>query len=126
MNESKIVIIELSLEERIKNIAQEYVYDPLKNGLSKKNLNSLLQSSLFKIRRRLGLMLYNDISLKIKKILIDSHKSSHGEWIEDLLVNYYDPMYDYQLDLKKDRCLLKSNKTEVINFLIQVEKNQSL
>lgn len=126
MNESKIVIIELSLEERIKNIAQEYVFEPLKNGLSKKNLNSLLQSSLFKIRRRLGLMLYNDISLKIKKILIDSHKSSHGEWIKDLLVNYYDPMYDYQLDLKKDRCLLKSNKTEVINFLIQVEKNQSL
>jgi len=126
MKESKIIVIDLTLEERIINIAKEYVYDPLKNGLSKKNLNELLQSSLLKIRKRLGLMLYNEISIKIKNILINSCKISHEEWIKELLVNYYDPMYDYQLETKKDRCLLKSNKSEVINFLIQIEADQSL
>ena len=126
MKESKIIVIELSLEERIKNIAKEYVYDPLKNGLSKKNLNKLLQSSLLKIRKRLGLMLYNQISIKIQNILINSYEISHEEWIKELLVNYYDPMYDYQLETKKDRCILKSNKSEVIKFLIQIEANQSL
>ena len=126
MQESKIIIIDLPLEERIINIANEYVHNPLNNGLSKKNLNKLLQSSLLKIRKRLGLMLYNEISIKIQNILIDSCKISHEEWIKELLVNYYDPMYDYQLETKKDRCLLKSNKSEVINFLIQIEANQSL
>ena len=125
MNESKIIIIDLTLEERIINIAKEYVHDPLKNGLSKKNLNKLLQSSLFKIRKRLGLMLYNEISIKIQKNLIDSCENTHEDWIKELLVNYYDPMYDYQLEMKKDRCLLKSNKSEVINFLSQIEANQS-
>jgi len=126
MKESKIIVIDLTLEERIINITKEYVYDPLENGLSKKNLNELLQSSLFKIRKRLGLMLYNEISIKIQNILINSCEISHEEWIKELLVNYYDPMYDYQLETKKDRCLLKSNKSEVINFLIQIEANQSL
>ena len=126
MKESKIIVIDLTLEERIINITKEYVYDPLENGLSKKNLNELLQSSLFKIRKRLGLMRYNEISTKIQNILIDLCEISHEEWIKELLVNYYDPMYDYQLETKKDRCLLKSNKSEVINFLIQIEANQSL
>ena len=126
MKESKIIIIDLSLEERILNIAKEYVYDPLNNGLSKKNLNELLQSSLLKIRKRLGLMLYNEISIKIKNILINSCDIPHEEWIKELLVNYYDPMYDYQLETKKNRCLFKSNKYEVIDFLIQIEANQSL
>ena len=126
MKVSKIIIIELALEERITNIAKEYVYNPLKNGTSKEKLNKLLQSSLFKIHKRLGLKLYNEISMKIKNILIDLYEMPHEEWIKELLVNYYDPMYDYQLETKKDRCLLKSNKSKVIKFLVQIEANQSL
>ena len=126
MKKSKIIIIELTLEERIINIAKEYVYNPLKEGISKEKLNELLQSSLFKIHKRLGLKLYNEISIKIQNILIDLYKSPHEEWIKELLVNYYDPMYDYQLEAKKDRCLLRSNKSEVIKFLNQIEANQSL
>ena len=126
MKESKIIIIELPLNERIINIAKEYVYNPLKNGISKEKLNKSLQSSLLKIYKRLGLKLYDEISMKIQNILIDLHKIPHEEWIKELLVNYYDPMYDYQLEIKKDRCLLKSNKSEVIKFLSQIEANQSL
>jgi len=126
MKKSKIIIIELSIEERIINIAKEYVYNPLKNGLSKEKLNTLLQSSLLKIHKRLGLKLYNEISMKIQNILINLYKIPHEEWIKELLVHYYDPMYDYQLETKKDRCLLKTNKSEVIKFLAQIETNQSL
>jgi len=35
-------------------------------------------------------------------------------------------MYDYQLEAKKNRCLLRGNKPEIIKFLEQVEANQSL
>tara|TARA_Y100000994_G_scaffold32670_1_gene23081 strand:- start:2912 stop:3982 length:1071 start_codon:yes stop_codon:yes gene_type:complete len=126
MEETKIVIIELDIEERILNIANEYVYTPLENGLSKNKLNKILQSSLLKIHKRLGLKLYNEISMKIQSILINLNKIPHEEWIKDLLVNYYDPMYDYQLEAKKNRCILKGNKSKVINYLNQIETNQSL
>ena len=101
MQKAKIVIVELDIEKRISNIAKEYVYRPLSNGISKNKLNKILQSSLFNIRKRLGLKLYDEISIKIQSILIDLNKRSHEEWIKDLLVNYYDPMYDYQLESKK-------------------------
>ena len=126
MKEAKIVIIELDIDERISNIAKEYVYKPLENKISKKNLNKLLQSSLLKISKRLGLKLYNEISIKIHSILIDLKKIPHEEWIKDLLVNYYDPMYDYQLESKKNRCILKADKSRVISYLNQIEINQSL
>ena len=68
----------------------------------------------------------NEISIKIKSILINQDKSSHEQWIKDLLVNYYDPMYDYQLKAKKHRCILNGNKSKVINYLNQIQTNQSL
>ena len=126
MKESKLVVIELDIEERIMNIAKEYVYNLLDDGLTKENLNKLLQASLFKIHKRLGLKVYNEISTKIQNILINSSKIPHEEWIKELLVKYYDPMYDYQLEAKKNRCLLRGNKPEIIKFLEQVEANQSL
>lgn len=126
MEKAKIVIIELDIEERISNIAKEYVYRPLENGLAKNKLNEILLSSLYKIHKRLGLKLYNEISIKIQSILIDQNKSSHEEWIKDLLVNYYDPMYDYQLEAKKNRCILNGNKSKVINYLNEIDTNQSL
>tara|TARA_Y100000996_G_scaffold98481_1_gene70833 strand:- start:1369 stop:2442 length:1074 start_codon:yes stop_codon:yes gene_type:complete len=126
MERAKIVIIELDIEERISNIAKEYVYRPLENGLAKNKLNEILLSSLYKIHKRLGLKLYNQISMKIQSILINQNKSSHEEWIKDLLVNYYDPMYDYQLEAKKNRCMLNGSKSKVINYLNEIETNQSL
>ena len=126
MEKTKIVIIELDIEERISNIAMEYVYKPLENGLSKNKLNEILLSSLYKIQKRLGLKLYNKIGMKIQSILIDQDKSSHEEWIKELLVNYYDPMYDYQLEAKKERCILNGSKSKVINYLNKIETNQSL
>tara|TARA_Y100001935_G_scaffold67699_1_gene56768 strand:+ start:2965 stop:4035 length:1071 start_codon:yes stop_codon:yes gene_type:complete len=126
MEKTKIVIIELDIEQRILNIAKEYVYKPLENGISKNKLNEMLQSSLFKIHKRLGLKLYNEISMKIQSILINLNEGSHEEWIKDLLVNYYDPMYDYQLEAKKNRCILNGNKSKVINYLNEIDTNQSL
>ena len=126
MEKSKIVIIELDIEERISNIANEYIYRPLSNGTSKNKLNKILQSSLFNIRKRLGLKLYDEISIKIQSILINLNERSHEEWIKDLLVNYYDPMYDYQLESKKNRCILNGSRSKVKSYLNQIETNQSL
>ena len=126
MEKSKIVIINLDLSLIHISEPTRLVHRPLENGLSKNKLNEILQSSLYRIQKRLGLKLYNEISMKIQSILIDQDKSFHEEWIKDLLVNYYDPMYDYQLEAKKDRCIFNGSKSKVINYLNEIETNQSL
>ena len=42
---------------------------------------------------------------------------SHRSWIESLLRNYYDPMYDYQLRSKQRHIVFRGNFTEVLEFL---------
>ena len=39
------------------------------------------------------------------------------EWIEKLIVSYYDKMYDYQLNKKIDRCIFKGNRLECLEYL---------
>jgi len=126
MQKTPIIIINISLEERINNIVHEYVNKPLNNGVSQKDLNESLQLSLLKIKKRLGLMLYKEIGDSIHDNLINNSNSSHENWVEKLLSNYYDPMYDYQLKSKENRCLLKSEKSGIIKFLTQTESSQSL
>ena len=41
----------------------------------------------------------------------------HLEWIEDLLVNYFDPMYQHQRKQKSDRIQYAGNASEIIDFL---------
>ena len=126
MQLSKIVIIDIPLDQRVENIFEEYVHRPINDGISKSELSNSLQQSLFNIRKRLGPILYS----QIKKEIDDSFKGNHlkmcEEWISSLLINYYDPMYDYQLIKKMDRCILKDTKLNVISFLNQIENNQRL
>ena len=124
MKSSDIIIIELPMEERIANIKNEYVTKPLENGISKIELNGLFQSSLYNIRKRLGLLLFDEISTMITNALIGLEEVSNEDWIKKLLDNYYDPMYDYQLQSKIDRCIFKGYKTEVVEFMKELEEKQ--
>lgn len=41
----------------------------------------------------------------------------HHAWIEQLLLWYYDPMYDYQLSKKQDRIVMQGDRDAVREFL---------
>jgi tRNA 2-selenouridine synthase len=43
--------------------------------------------------------------------------------VEELLVNYYDPMYDYQIKKKISRVVFKGNSAEVLAYLSQSSKD---
>ena len=45
-------------------------------------------------------------------------KEIHFEWIKQLLVNYYDKMYSYQLNQKKDRCIKSGDWAEVKQYIL--------
>jgi tRNA 2-selenouridine synthase len=51
---------------------------------------------------------------------LDRHESAgdvslHAAWIEPLLVEYYDPMTDYQLAGNRDRILFRGDYQQVLD-----------
>ena len=79
-----------------------------------------LEDSIDKIQRRLGGVRYKEI----KALLSQANKQqpsinleNYKELIKVLLIDYYDPMYDFQLNKKKGRVVFKGEQNEVIEYL---------
>ena len=127
MKQSPIVQLEASIEERINITFQEYIIEALaehqefygkENGL--KRWTEQLQNAIDKIQRRLGGLRHKELKLLLNKAIQQQQLGnieSHKEWINILLVDYYDPMYDFQLSKKQERVIFKGNKREIFEFL---------
>ena len=102
MQSSKLVILEVDDDKRAENIYYEYVYDEINNGVSEDNLLEKYLGSLNNIKRRLGNVVYNNIKDLMKSAFHQNEKEIHKEWILTLLTSYYDKMYSYKLDMRKD------------------------
>ena len=59
----------------------------------------------------------------MQKAFISKSKNAHFQWIEQLLVNYYDKMYEYQMSKKLDRCIFSGSWNEVKSFMLQNKDN---
>ena len=102
MQSSKLVILEVDDDKRAENIYYEYVYDELNNGVNEDNLLEKYLGSLNNIKRRLGNLVYDNIKDLMKRAFHQNEKEIHKEWILTLLISYYDKMYSYKLDMRKD------------------------
>ncbi len=103
-----LVILELSLEERIANIYDEYVVP----GVPASFINAL-----WRIRRRLGGTRYRELLDLMKSGFDNGNQESHLRWIKLLLTGYYDPMYDYQLGRKHERIVYRGSMNAVSEYL---------
>ena len=132
MKISPVVLLDASIDERIEITFQEYIIQALAEhqefhgaGKGFDLWSEQLLENIDKIQRRLGGVrhkkLKNMLQNAIKKH-VAGEVESHKEWIKVLLVEYYDPMYDYQLNNKKERIIFKGNKNEVFDFLNKEEK----
>jgi tRNA 2-selenouridine synthase len=128
---SPLVLLEVEIEDRVNNIYDEYINKSLgeyiyhygeDGGLSRWSEN--LRTSLDNIQRRLGGVRHKSI----KSILDDAlHKHMNGistyfhkDWIHALLVDYYDPMYDYQIDKKRERIIYRGNHDAILQYIDKV------
>ena len=102
MQSSKLIILEVDDDKRAENIYYEYVYDELNNGVNEDILLEKYLGSLNNIKRRLGNVVYNNIKDLMKSAFHQNEKEIHKEWILTLLTSYYDKMYSYKLDMRKD------------------------
>lgn len=124
---AELILLEASVEERLKvsmdayviNMQQDFIQQDTVNGFD--NFANYWLRSLEKIQRRLGLERYQAMLKLVNSAL--QHYKEQGEAdgfypvVEELLVGYYDPMYDYQIQKKMDRVVFKGNADEVLSYL---------
>jgi tRNA 2-selenouridine synthase len=128
MSKSPLIILETDVDERVNNVFNEYITESLRQhqaiaGKDKgfEAWHQIPQMALDKIQRRLGGVRYKEL----KTIMQDALKQHrqlgdpepHKEWIRTLLLEYYDPMYDYQLSKKSERIIYRGDRDSVIEFL---------
>tara|TARA_R110001592_G_scaffold10098_4_gene52612 strand:- start:5993 stop:7084 length:1092 start_codon:yes stop_codon:yes gene_type:complete len=130
MATSPLVVLESSLEERIDVVLEDYVIDMTADFIERDgeelgfdSFTEYLFASVERIERRLGSERKNILLAQMKEALVfqKEHGSYDGHriWIKCLLSEYYDPMYDYQLEKKAERIILRGDKNTLIKELIK-------
>ena len=128
LQKARLVILETSLEERTQITFEEYVTTALKNyrnafaDAGDQQWFEDLNLGLDRIQKRLG----NERYRQLKTLLSDAYgqqlKNSdtegHKTWIELLLRDYYDPMYDYQLKKSPIPIIFRGSAEEVLSFIL--------
>ena len=127
MAESPLMILEQPMEERVAIIRADYVEAMLQDYISRDgeeagwlNFRDYLLSALDRIRRRLGGERYQQLRDLMTQALDQQQATGtldrHHAWIETLLNDYYDPMYDYQLSQKQGRILVRGNPETIRDY----------
>jgi len=123
----EVVLLETPLEERVQNILDEYVTSDQKQYAEAFGEDALFQwlehmrGNISKIRKRLG----NERMQRVLRLLNDAFErqvssndvSAHAAWIRLLLTEYYDPMYDYQIEQKRQNIVFRGGAKEVLEYI---------
>ena len=117
MQTSKLVVLKVSTDVRVKNILDEYVLQILKKSNNVQELLNQYLFSLEKIKRRLGDKLFKEISNQMIRAFKMDNLESHKKWISKLLIGYYDPMYNYKLKIRKKYVVHVGDDISCFNYL---------
>ncbi len=119
MLQAPIALVEAGFEERVEHIHKEYVAEALDEhrdaGLMPTDLLGRYEEALVRIKRRLGGARLADLTLRLQQAF--AGKTDHRDWISYLLREYYDPMYDFQLQRKTARIQFRGCHADVAAFL---------
>jgi tRNA 2-selenouridine synthase len=127
MAQAPLLVLEQPTEERIRIIREDYVVkmaadyawrDGEEAGWH--SFRDYLLSALDRIRKRLGGARHQDLRQSMLSALENQRAtgdvSGHDLWIQSLLENYYDPMYDYQLAQKAGQILVRGGPEVIRKF----------
>ena len=128
MSQSPLVILEATLEERIANSIEEYVTRSLQEYRQQygeeegfRQWEAYAVDSLQRISRRLGGVRHREMERELTGAIEQMRRGAphdvHAGWIARLLTEYYDPMYDYQLEQKRERILFSGDMQALMEYL---------
>ena len=125
--EAPLVLLETPMEERVTITFDEYVLRA-QAEYEREGFESPLeawrddiQAAIDRIHRRLGGERHKEVSGMLQRAF-EAQKSggspqAHRAWIRYLLENYYDPMYDYQIQKNASRVVFRGDAGAVEAYL---------
>ncbi len=135
MNTSPMAMLEESLQARIDTIYRDYInsnYQDFVNrdpNQAKTSFSDFLLGSLKKIQRRLGGQKYLELKSIMENALQQENAQEadalHRQWIKRLLQDYYDPMYQYQMNKKLNRVIYRGSKEEFLAWASRLNKEKT-
>jgi len=135
MSRCPIVLLDAPLEERVEHSQRNYILnkqDEWQQKLGEDDGFEVfaedLTQSLLRVRKRLGGVRFREIGALMDEALAAHRRGDtglHVEWIRRLLVDYYDPMYDYQLSKRSELIIFRGDRAAVTDFLVATGRNST-
>ena len=126
MQQSPLLLLEEPVQDRVEVILQDYVvnlYAEAQTLHAEQGFvlfSAMLTDALARIRKRLGGALYTELQTLLSQALAQQQLNGdialHRLWIHRLLLDYYDPMYQYQLQKRNMPILMRGNATELAQW----------
>lgn len=127
MEAAPLIVLDVPLETRVEHSHRNYILNKLNEWQRQvgevagfQAFAEDLTQSLYRVRKRLGGVRYKEIERKLQEALAahrDGDPDMHRGWIETMLLEYYDPMYDYQLERRAERIVFRGGREEVRQYL---------
>ena len=124
---ASMIVLETPFEDRINITFDEYILKAQVNYKEEFEENHLtlwsenIKISMERIQKRLGSLRYKILTELFDEAINEQKEKGnlekHKEWIAYLLEEYYDPMYEYQLEKNKEEIIFRGNETEIISYL---------
>lgn len=114
------VVLETPLAERIAITLDEYVKQAQQEYDSIEAWQNFMQAAFGRIQKRLGGERFKRISAQFDNALAEQINqgtfSAHETWIKTLLTEYYDPMYDYQMQKHQHKVSFQGSMDDIIQY----------
>lgn len=108
LRNAPLVILEISQEERLQNIFEDYVQHQSAEFFIK---------NLDRIVKRIGHKKVQSLSEEITAAYQAGTATAHSGWIKQLLDEYYDPLYQKDLKFNQEKVIFRGNREEVLAFV---------
>jgi len=122
-----VAVLETPLEVRVRIGVEDYVLDLLQRYQQRDGESEGFiafadyhRASLQRVQKRFGGERYKQ-ALELLNIAISTHQSKgdtvdYDVFIEMILTDYYDPMYDYQMKAKQDRVVFTGDADSLLSW----------
>ena len=125
--DGELILLETPMKERVDITLHEYVTVAIQKYSEKFGDHGVdkwaedVYDNLKRIKKRLGSELYlefqNIFTEAFNSFLLTKDVALFKPFIQRLLEDYYDPMYDYQIEKTKIPIIFRGNAEEVLKFL---------
>jgi tRNA 2-selenouridine synthase len=126
MEQSPRILLERELDERVSIIRHDYIednwpeYQQTHGEQAQDVFCEFVLGNLKRIRNRLGgerhQIVHRSFSGALQMLFDSGDSKGFDDGIRTLLLDYYDPMYRYQLKKKPVEVIFKGNETEILQW----------